>query len=90
MPLFFPKKTGRTMTKAAHRRDFFSSGLLLPRAFFTAAAAWAGRARMAYRSRRELAAMDDRMLSDIGISRTQAQHEANRKFWSFGPPPPEA
>jgi uncharacterized protein YjiS (DUF1127 family) len=87
MPLFFPKKTGRTMTKAAHRRDFFSSGLVLPRAFFTAAASWAVAARKVYRSRRELAAMDDRMLSDIGISRSQAQAEANRKFWSFALPP---
>lgn len=86
MPLFFPKKTGRTMTRAAHRRDFFSSGFLFGRIFFTAAASWAGRARMVYRSRRELAAMDDRMLSDIGISRARAKCEANRRFWDVSPP----
>jgi len=32
-------------------------------------------------SRRNLRVMDDRMLSDIGISRAQARFEADRKPW---------
>lgn len=32
-------------------------------------------------SRRNLAVLDDRMLADIGISRAQAQFEADRKPW---------
>lgn len=33
------------------------------------------------RSRRALLAMDDRMLSDIGIDRATAQAEGERPFW---------
>jgi uncharacterized protein YjiS (DUF1127 family) len=36
----------------------------------------------AIEARRALARMDDRMLSDIGISRTQAEFGANRKSWN--------
>ena len=36
-------------------------------------------------SRRHLAAMDDRMLKDIGITRYDAQIEANRGFWDTTP-----
>jgi uncharacterized protein YjiS (DUF1127 family) len=32
-------------------------------------------------TRRQLAEMDDRMLSDIGISRADAWAEASRPFW---------
>ena len=32
-------------------------------------------------SRRNLGRLDDRMLGDIGISRTQANFEAGRKPW---------
>ena len=34
-------------------------------------------------TRRYLTGMDDRMLSDIGISRAQAQFEAGRPVWSM-------
>jgi uncharacterized protein YjiS (DUF1127 family) len=34
------------------------------------------------RQRRALAALDDRLLRDIGITRAQAQREAARPFWS--------
>jgi uncharacterized protein YjiS (DUF1127 family) len=34
-------------------------------------------------SRRNLRRMDDHMLSDIGLSRAQAQFEANRKPWHY-------
>ena len=33
------------------------------------------------RSRRELLALDDRMLKDIGITRIDAQREAAKPFW---------
>jgi len=38
---------------------------------------WRRRAR----SRRELLALDDRMLKDIGITRIDAQREAAKPFW---------
>ena len=34
------------------------------------------------RQRRALAALDDRLLDDVGVSRTQAEVEAARPFWS--------
>lgn len=33
------------------------------------------------RSRRALAALDDRLLRDIGLTRVQAEREAARSFW---------
>lgn len=33
------------------------------------------------RQRRQLLAMDDRMLRDIGITRADAHHEGRRRFW---------
>jgi uncharacterized protein YjiS (DUF1127 family) len=36
-------------------------------------------------TRRQLAAMDQRMLADIGISQAEAQEEANRPFWDTAP-----
>jgi len=37
--------------------------------------------------RRQLAGMDDRMLHDIGISRLDALHEAERLPWDLTPRP---
>ncbi len=34
-------------------------------------------------TKRELLEMDDRMLRDIGISRSQASYEATRWFWQL-------
>jgi uncharacterized protein YjiS (DUF1127 family) len=34
-----------------------------------------------YRQRRALLALDERMLKDIGISRTDALQEGNKPFW---------
>ncbi len=39
------------------------------------------RALVVRRTRRLLAGMDDRMLSDIGVSRAQAGYEAQRPVW---------
>ena len=38
-----------------------------------------------WRSRQELAGFDDRMLGDIGLSRSDAHAEASRWFWDFRP-----
>ena len=37
------------------------------------------------RSRQSLAALDDHMLRDIGLSREQAQAEADRAAWDVAP-----
>jgi uncharacterized protein YjiS (DUF1127 family) len=42
-----------------------------------ASIAWQGRAQM----RRGLAAMDDRLLRDIGLTRAQASREYGKPFW---------
>lgn len=34
-----------------------------------------------YRQRRELLALSDHMLKDIGISRAQAENEGSKAFW---------
>ena len=34
-----------------------------------------------YRSRRALMELSDEMLKDIGLSRSEAYREANRRFW---------
>jgi uncharacterized protein YjiS (DUF1127 family) len=45
--------------------------------------AWRAMLRAAL-TRRQLAEMDDRMLRDIGISRADALHEAERAPWDLG------
>ena len=42
-------------------------------------------ARAEAATRRQLAALDDRALSDVGISRAQAQFEAERPVWELIP-----
>jgi uncharacterized protein YjiS (DUF1127 family) len=37
--------------------------------------------RQRARSRRELLALDDHMLRDIGVTRIDAQYEAAKPFW---------
>jgi uncharacterized protein YjiS (DUF1127 family) len=49
----------------------------------------AGRFRLmlrAMQTRRQLASMEDRMLSDIGVSREDALREARRAPWNLAPP----
>lgn len=66
-------------------------GVILTAPYFvvTLKLAWR-RFRRAYKlalrdevSRRNLRVLDDRMLSDIGISRAHAEFEANRKPWHY-------
>jgi uncharacterized protein YjiS (DUF1127 family) len=70
------------MTKAANRRLFFFSGGLRARRL-AGIIAWINSLRAMRRGRRELAQMNDRMLADIGLSRTDARTEASRKFWDL-------
>lgn len=37
--------------------------------------------RLMRRQRRQLAMLDDRLLDDIGLSRSEAQKEAERSIW---------
>lgn len=48
--------------------------------------AWTGmhQAFAAHETRRLLAQMDDRGLSDIGVSRAEAGYEADRPIWDVG------
>jgi len=47
---------------------------------------WDGvqQALVVHRTRHLLAVMDDRMLSDIGVSRAEAGYEADRPIWDAG------
>ncbi|MBR0661425.1 DUF1127 domain-containing protein [Neoroseomonas oryzicola] len=51
----------------------------------TAWIAWLRRVLQAAESRRHLAEMDRRMLSDIGITRSEALEEAARAPWDLTP-----
>ncbi len=44
---------------------------------------WLKQALIVARQRRALAELDDHQLADIGISREDAEREANRAFWDF-------
>ena len=44
---------------------------------------WLKRALIVARQRRQLAELDDLQLADIGITRKDAEREANRAFWDF-------
>jgi len=43
--------------------------------------AWLRRAWRAHVTRRELAALDEHLLRDIGVNRLDARAEAERPFW---------
>jgi len=47
--------------------------------------AWLAEAMRTVTTRRSLARMDDRMLKDIGLTRSDALEEAARKPWDLGP-----
>ncbi len=49
----------------------------LPLAILQTLLVWQERARQ----RRQLASLDDRLLSDMGVSRAEAEHEAAIPFW---------
>ncbi len=47
--------------------------------------AWLAEAMRAVSTRRRLAQMDDRMLKDIGLTRSEALEEADRAPWDIAP-----
>ncbi|MBK8971014.1 MAG: DUF1127 domain-containing protein [Hahellaceae bacterium] len=51
------------------------------RLFFRKAWCWLAIARQRYRTRQQLAQLDDRALQDIGLSRADACQEAEKPFW---------
>jgi uncharacterized protein YjiS (DUF1127 family) len=61
----------------AREGDCATSNVAWPRASVALLRTWWQRQR----SRRELAQMDDRMLRDIGVSRSRALAEASKPFW---------
>ena len=61
---------GTVQKRVSHLKDAWAGGTAL-------LGAWMERARQ----RHHLAALDDRMLSDIGLSRTQAEVEFRKPFW---------
>jgi uncharacterized protein YjiS (DUF1127 family) len=61
---------------AKARRSAHSAGNAAPR-LFGALREW----RRRLKGRAQLAALDDRMLKDIGISRADAEFLANKPFW---------
>ena len=61
---------------ARARRSARPAGNAAPR-LFGALREWRRRAR----DRAQLAALDDRMLKDIGVSRADAEFLANKPFW---------
>ena len=47
--------------------------------------AWLGEAMRTIGTRHQLAQMDERMLKDIGVTRSEAIEEARRAPWDLGP-----
>lgn len=58
------------------------SNIWLKRPTWSDALRWA---MLVIQTRATLAAMDDRLLADVGLSRGDALHEANRKPWDVAP-----
>ena len=69
------------MTFALHTHVVFmerpARGMALLTGLLPVVGRWHARAR----ERRALAQLDDRMLRDIGISRTEAERECAKPFW---------
>ncbi len=68
------------IANAAHARRSGASGkgfALALTVLFDTVALWAERRRQ----RRALAALPDHLLSDIGLSRADAEDEADKPFW---------
>jgi uncharacterized protein YjiS (DUF1127 family) len=69
--------SGYTTTHATARRN--------ARGAESAWAAWMREALRTIGTRRHLAQMDDRMLKDIGLTRSEALEEAGRAPWDVTP-----
>jgi uncharacterized protein YjiS (DUF1127 family) len=66
------ERCGRVGPRSVRQRASAAAGRMLTRV-----RQWRRRAR----DRALLAALDDRMLADIGISRTEAEYLSNKPFW---------
>ena len=69
--------TAYATNSSPHPRQFTGGALYV----------WSGVIRMWFQrshQRRALAELDDRMLRDIGVTRSQAQREAAKPFWCAG------
>jgi uncharacterized protein YjiS (DUF1127 family) len=77
------ESVGQEITMATH--TIFAPDLVPNRGSFSLRRVWtlAGAMLQARQTRRLLAEMDDRLLADIGLSRTNAAVEANRPFWDI-------
>jgi uncharacterized protein YjiS (DUF1127 family) len=72
------------MTARAPRRvkvTPFARSAVQARRFWVAVSAYIGEWRCRARSRRELLMLDDRELSDAGITRMEAIAEGTKPFW---------
>ena len=65
----------------AHARPRHHNALLALNDAASHVAATLGEWRRRTRERGELAALDDRMLKDIGLTRTDAEFLSNKPFW---------
>jgi uncharacterized protein YjiS (DUF1127 family) len=66
-----------TMNATHTARPILSVPTLRPAALINRVSYWAALARQ----RRALAALDARLLADVGLTATAAKAEANRSFW---------
>jgi uncharacterized protein YjiS (DUF1127 family) len=55
--------------------------LWMPKAVFAGTTALLGEWRRRYRERAQLAVLDERMLRDIGVNRSDVLREVNKPFW---------
>ena len=76
IPHFHPRAVACSQAAARHRTalDDLSDAA---QSFVATLRRW----RQRLRERDQLARLDDRMLSDIGLSRSEAEYLANKPFW---------
>ena len=73
--------THGSLVYARHRPNHVRHGWHRARRLIVACARLVATWRDRAHQRRVLAAMDDRLLSDIGVTRTEAEREAGKPFW---------
>jgi uncharacterized protein YjiS (DUF1127 family) len=71
----------RPIQRASRFLDRLLNRYAALRTRFGGALAWLRRGYAVHRQRRELLALDERMLKDIGISRADALQEGRKPFW---------
>lgn len=71
----------RPIQRASRFLDRLINRYAALRTRFGGALGWLRRCYVVHRQRRALLALDERMLKDIGISRTDALQEGRKPFW---------